>query len=436
LLRHLVEFLLRGLYSIVLYLLLPITFYHLLWRGLRAPAYMQRWDERYAIYPKAAPKQPCIWLHAVSVGEVNASAPLINALRKQRPDLHWLITTITPTGSQRVRSLWRDTVEHVYLPYDVPDSVQRFLRHFRPQLALILETELWPNLLLACRDQNIPVYLLNGRLSQRSFRGYYPFKPLLAPVLRTLAAVATQSTLDARRFIALGAPSANVHALGNLKFDLQPPDPTAILNEFHTHIAPLRPVWIAASTHEGEEQAVMQMHRHICAQWPQTLLLWAPRHPERFNSVAAYAKEQGWRTTTRTADHWPRSDSQIFILDTLGELIPFYACAHVAFVGGSLQAIGGHNLLEPAAMGTAIVTGPHLDNFAEIARYLRQAHALCVLNTADEVAQTIIGLLGDRLAREQMSAAGQALVAQGRGALNKIMALITPHLPAPPATGS
>jgi len=435
LLRKLVECVLRGLYSLVLYLLLPITLYHLLWRGLRSPAYMQRWDERYAIYPKRTPKQPCIWLHAVSVGEVNASAPLINALRKQRPDLHWLITTMTPTGSQRVRSLWRDTVEHVYLPYDVPDSVYRFLRHFRPKLALILETELWPNILLTCRDKNIPVYLLNGRLSQRSFRSYYPFKPLLTPVLHTLEAVATQSALDARRFVALGAPSAKVQALGNLKFDLQPPDPTAILNEFHAHIDLSRPVWIAASTHEGEEQAVIAIHRHICTHYRQALLLWAPRHPERFNLVANQAQEQGWRISRRTVNHWPQPNSQVFILDTLGELMPFYACAQVAFVGGSLQAIGGHNLLEPAAMGTAMVTGPHLDNFTEIARYLRQAGALRVLNNSDEVAQTIIQLLGDQAAREQMTAAGQALVEQGRGALQRIMALITPKLPAPPTIG-
>jgi len=430
LLRKLVEWLLRGLYSAVLYLLLPITIYHLLWRGLRAPAYLQRWSERYAIYLPRTPKQPCIWLHAVSVGEVNASAPLINALRKQRPDVHWLITTITPTGSQRVRSLWGDTVEHVYLPYDVPDSVQRFLHHFQPQLALILETELWPNVLLACRDRSIPVYLLNARLSRRSFRSYYPFKALLRPVLRTLAMIAAQSSLDASRFIALGASSTQVQAMGNLKFDLQQPDPTVILNEFRAHIAPDRPVWIAASTHEGEEQAVIDIHRQICAKYPQALLLWVPRHPERFNTVAAQAQEYGWRTTRRTIDRWPQADSQVFVIDALGELMAFYACAQVAFVGGSLQPVGGHNLLEPATMGTAIVTGPHLDNFTEIARYLRQAQALCVLDNADEVAQTMVRLLGDKVARERMAAAGQALVAQGRGVLQRLLALLEPQLPA------
>jgi len=435
LLRNFVGCVLRSLYSLLLYLLLPVTLYHLLWRGLRAPAYMQRWDERYAIYPQRTPKPPCIWLHAVSVGEVNASAPLINALRQQRPDLHWLITTMTPTGSQRVRSLWGNTVEHVYLPYDVPDSVYRFLRHFRPQLALILETELWPNLLLACRDRKIPVYLLSARLSQRSFRGYYPFKFLLAPVLRSLAMIATQSALDARRFIALGAPSAKVQALGNVKFDLQVSDSTALVNEFHTHIETSRPVWIAASTHEGEEHAVMEMHSQICAQYPQALLVWVPRHPERFNAVIIQAREKGWRTAQRTLDRWPQADSQIFVIDTLGELIPFYACAQVAFVGGSLQAIGGHNLLEPAAMGTPIVTGPHLDNFIEIARYLRQAGALCVRNNADEMAQSIIQLLGDPAAREHMTVAGQHLVEQGRGAVQRILALIKPHLPAAPTIG-
>jgi len=431
LLRKFVEFLLRSLYSLLLYLLLPITIYHLLWRGLRAPAYLQRWDERYAIYGNKPIQQVDIWLHAVSVGEVNACAPLVNALRKHRPDLQWLITTITPTGSQRVRNLWGDTVAHVYLPYDVPDSVQRFLRHFRPQLALILETELWPNLLLTCRDQKIPVYLLNARLSQRSFRSYYPFRALLGPVLRTLTMIAAQSDLDARRFIALGASSAQLRALGNLKFELHMPDLHPILNEFHRQIAPSRPVWIAASTHEEEESAVIMMHRRICIDYPDALLLWAPRHPERFDLVARQAQEQGWRTHRRSIDRWPLADSHVFVIDTLGELIAFYTCAHVAFVGGSLQAIGGHNLLEPAATSTAIVTGPHLDNFTEIARYLCQADALCVLNNADEMAETIIRLLGDRTTREQMGANGQALVAQGRGTLHKLMALITPQLPAP-----
>ncbi len=214
-----VEWILRGLYSVVLYILLPITVYHLVWRGFRVREYFRRWDERYASYPQPT-GQPRVWLHAVSVGEVNAAAPLVNALRKERPDIRWVITTITPTGSERVRALWGDALDHVYLPYDVPGSVNRFLGHFQPSLALILETELWPNMLFGCRDRGIPVYILNARLSARSLRGYRLLAALIRRALRTVTCVAAQSQDDAERFVQLGAAPEQVQALGNLKFDI------------------------------------------------------------------------------------------------------------------------------------------------------------------------------------------------------------------------
>lgn len=428
-----VEFLLRGIYSAVLYLLLPITVYHLVWRGFRVREYFRRWDERYASYPDSG-AQPRVWLHAVSVGEVNAAAPLVNALRAQRPDIRWIITTITPTGSQRVRALWGDDVDHVYLPYDVPGSVSRFLGHFQPSLALILETELWPNMLFGCRDRGIPVYILNARLSARSLKGYRVLKALVGRALRTVTCVAAQSQADAARFIELGALPAQVQALGNLKFDIHPPDPTDVLQAFHQHVAATRPIWIAASTHEGEEQAVIDIHARLLQQHPDALLLWAPRHPERFAKVEALAREPGWRVAMRKAQQWPAADTQVFVIDTLGELMAFYACAQVAFVGGSLQAIGGHNLLEPAAMGTAAVTGPHLHNFAEISRRMDEAGALCICADAAEVGAAVSRLLQDEAERESMVQAGRALVANGRGALEQTIALITPQLPPPSET--
>ncbi len=423
-----VELLLRGLYSAVLYLLLPITVYHLVWRGFRVREYFKRWDERYASYPESG-SHPRVWLHAVSVGEVNAAAPVVNALRERRPDIRWIITTITPTGSQRVRALWGDAVDHVYLPYDVPGSVNRFLAHFRPSLALILETELWPNMLFGCRDRGIPVYILNARLSARSLKGYRVLKALVSRALRTVTCVAAQSADDAARFVELGARPEQVRALGNLKFEIHPPDPAAVLEGFHRHVPTTRPVWIAASTHEGEEQAVVDIHKRLLAQHPDTLLLWAPRHPERFPRVEALAREQGWRVATRSAQKWPEADTQVFVLNTLGELMAFYACAKVAFVGGSLQPIGGHNLLEPAAMGVAAVTGAHLHNFAEISRRMDDAGALRICADAQAVGAAVAGLLDDEAERERMVEAGRALVASGRGALERTLELVTPQLP-------
>ena len=423
-----VESLLRGLYSALLYLLLPFTVYHLVWRGFRVPEYFRRWNERYASY-RGDEHRPCVWLHAVSVGEVNAAAPVVDALRRQRPDIRWVITTITPTGSQRVRALWGDAVDHVYLPYDVPGSAGRFLDHFRPGLALILETELWPNLLFGCRDRGIPLYILNARLSARSLKGYRVLRPLIARALRCVTCVAAQTQDDAQRFLALGARPEQVRALGNLKFEIHPPDPAEVLEAFGRHVPPARKVWIAASTHEGEEQAVIDIHAQVLARHPDALLLWAPRHPERFAKVEALAREQGWPVATRSAQQWPAADARVFVIDTLGELMPFFACAQVAFVGGSLQAIGGHNLLEPAAMGTAVVTGPHLHNFSEISRRMNEAGALRILPDAAGVAGEVLRLLDDAPARERMVEAGRQLVSNGRGALARTLALIEPQLP-------
>ena len=422
------EVLLRGLYSGLLYLLLPVTVYHLMWRGLRVREYFQRWGERYALYPQGV-KQPHVWLHAVSVGEVNAAAPVVNALRAQRPDLRWVITTITPTGSARVRALWGDAVDHVYLPYDVPGCVDRFLRRFQPQIALILETELWPNLLFGCRQRQIPVYILNARLSARSLRGYRLLGPLIRRALRTVTFVAAQSEDDAQRFVRLGAAPEQVAALGNLKFDIKAPARQDMVDAFAAHVAPGRPVWIAASTHEGEEAAVLEIHRQLRARHPGLLLLWVPRHPERFDKVASLAREQGWAVATRTAHGWPQADTEVFVVDTLGELMGFFACASVAFVGGSLQPIGGHNLLEPAAMATATVTGPHLHNFSEISRRMREAGALLIGQDRDEVASLLDTLLQDDQRCQAMVKAGLDLVANGRGAVDRILALIASRLP-------
>ncbi len=423
------ERLLRGLYSAVLYLLVPVTVYHLIWRGFRQPAYFERWSERYARYP-GPPLETPVWVHAVSMGEVNAAAPLVDALLAQAPDRRILVTTITPTGSARVRALWGDRVEHVYLAYDLSGAMGRFLDHFRPRIALILETELWPNLLFCCRDAGIPAYIVNARLSERSLRGYRVLRPLLSRALRTLRKVAAQSEGDATRFEGLGASAGSIAVTGNLKYDMAV-DGDALMHrgrEFRMRIG-RRPTWIAASTHPEEEAAVLAMHKRLRERWPELLLLWAPRHPERFRPVMQQCVDAGWRVATRTLTQWPDADDAVFVIDTLGELQGFYACADVAFVGGSLQAIGGHNLLEPAAVGTAVVSGPHLHNFVDIARQLREAGALRIGADADALAAEVEALLADPDARQGMAEAGLKLVRDGRGALRRTLDVIAADLP-------
>ena len=423
----LIERFLRGLYSTVLYLLVPMTVYHLIWRGFRQPSYFQRWNERYARYTDA-PHASTLWIHAVSVGEVNAALPLVNALRRGRPDLHLLVTTITPTGSERVRALWGHDVEHVYLPYDLPGAVARFLRHYRPRAALIMETELWPNLLFGCRDHGVPTYILNARLSERSLRGYRVLAPLVGRALRTVTTVAAQSMADAMRFVQLGARSEQVVNVGNLKYDVMVPEGLEAFAAQCRERCPQRPVWIAASTHEDEEASVISIHRRLRERFPDLLLLWAPRHPERFRIVVEHARAADWQVSTRSRGRWPSTGDAVFVIDTLGELLPFYACADVAFVGGSLQPIGGHNLLEPAAAGTAVVTGPHLHNFSEISRQLSAAGALRIGVDAVGVGVALEELLADPGQRRAMTAAGRGLVESGRGALAQTMVLLQPIL--------
>ena len=425
------ERLLRGLYSAALYVLLPATIYHLIWRSFRQGEYLLRWSERYAAYGDRPARGETIWVHAVSVGEVNAAAPLVNALRARRPDLRLLLTSITPTGSARIRALWGETVEHVYLPYDLPGAVARFLRHYRPRVGLVLETELWPNLLFGCRDHGVPVWIVNARLSERSLRGYRVLRPWLWRALRTVRGVLAQSPADAARFVRLGADAATTRDVGNLKYDIAASPREATLAEECRRRLDGRRAWIAASTHPDEEAAVIAMHARLRRRWPDLLLLWAPRHPERFRAVAQQAIEAGWQVATRRFTHWPDTSDEVFVIDTLGELAAFYGCAQVAFVGGSLQDIGGHNLLEPAAAGTPVVTGPYLRNFADIAERMRAAGALRVGADAREVASGLEALLDSPEARDAMVAAGLALVEEGRGALERTLALVAADLPPP-----
>jgi 3-deoxy-D-manno-octulosonic-acid transferase len=292
-----------------------------------------------------------------------------------------------------------------------------------------METELWPNLLFGCRDHGVPVYVLNARLSARSLRGYRVLAPLVSRALRTVRGIGAQSQADARRFVRLGAQAARVHQTGNLKFDLELPSSVETFGRDCRARRAGRLAWIAASTHVDEEAAVIALHRRLRGRWPVLLLMCAPRHPDRFRAVAEQATAAGFRTSRRSEQRWAGPDCDVFVIDTLGELLNFYACADITFVGGSLQEVGGHNLLEPAATGTPIVTGPHLHNFADISQRLQAAGGLRIGADEREVGDALEAMLDDAALRAAMANAGRDLVASGRGALERTFALVEQDLP-------
>jgi 3-deoxy-D-manno-octulosonic-acid transferase len=417
--------LMLGLYSLVLHIAFPVTLYHLIWRGLRQREYLHRWNERYAWLGDQALPEGTIWVHAVSVGEVLAARPLVDGLLARYPDRPLLVTTITPTGSERVRALWGERVHHVYLPYDLGSMVRRFLDRAKPALAVIVETEIWLNLYVECGRRGIPLMMVNARLSQRSLRGYLPVRKLARLAMGAVRLVAAQSTADAERLARIGADPARIVVTGNLKYDLAVPEGLAEQAAACRQAwGGARLVWIAASTHPPEEDAVLEAHARFLARHPDGLLLWAPRHPERFAPVADAARALAFSVRTRRGDGVPTPDTQVFVIDTMGELLGFFAAADLAFVGGSLCDVGGHNVLEPAALGVPSVVGPHTFNFAEVTRRLRQADALVQTADAAAMADAVLALMADPARREAMGAAGRAQVAELSGALARTLGLV------------
>jgi 3-deoxy-D-manno-octulosonic-acid transferase len=422
--RHLA---MRLLYSVLFYLLLPAVFLRLLWRSRKAPAYRRRWGERFALFRSTADERP-IWVHAVSVGETLAAVPLVRALQGRHPGSPVLMTTTTPTGSERVRAAFGDSVRHVYAPYDLPGVVRRFLHRVRPRLVIVMETELWPNLYQALRARGIPLLVVNARLSPRSAAGYRRLGRLTRATIRCIDVIAAQSAADAERYAALGAASSQVVTTGNIKFDLSlAEDLVQAGRSLRLELGAERPAWIAASTHEGEEAQILVAHRQLLARWPDLLLILVPRHPERFDRVAMLCGEQGFSVARRS---WRevRPDAQIYLGDTMGELMRLYAAADAAFVGGSLVPVGGHNLLEPAALGLAPISGPHLFNFQQIGQLLTDAETLLVAHDAAELAARIERLLADPAERRSAGRRARAVVEANRGALERTLALIGRYL--------
>ena len=421
----------RSLYTLILYLLTPFALLRLLWRGLRSPGYWQRWGERFGFIPAEAGAAP-IWVHAVSVGEVQAAAPLLRALMKQYPDVPLLVTTTTPTGSEQVRSLFESRVAHVYMPYDLPGAVARFLKRARPRLALIMETEIWPNLYHACARGGIPVLLVNARLSARSAAGYARVRGLTSTTLRCLPWIPAQSRADAERLIVLGAPAERVQVTGSIKFDMKIPasltEQAAVLRR---DWGVQRPVWVAASTHEGEEDAALDAHALVRARHRDALLILVPRHPQRFEAVRALLRRRGLRFAQRSGGQPPGPDDAVFLVDTLGELQMFYAAADVAFVAGSLVPVGGHSLLEPAVLGLPMLSGPHNHNAQDVADLFEQCGALRIVRSKEDLAQRTCDWFDDPARGRADGERGRQAVAQSRGAVTRLVAMVAPLLSRP-----
>jgi len=415
---------LRFLYTIAIYLATPVIVLRLIARGLHYRGYFARWRERFGYFPDPH-FSDSIWVHAVSVGEVNAALPLIRALRKRYPQLPTVVTTVTPTGSERVRAQLGDEVFHVYLPYDLPRAVRRFLDRIRPSLGVIMETEIWPNLFHACGRRDIPLVIANARLSERSLRAYAPIHRLVAQALSNVGYIAAQSHADARRYRTLGAAPSRVSIAGNLKFDMPIPQGVRERGEaLRRAWGDARPVWFAASTHEGEELAVLQAHLDVLHRLPDALLLIAPRHPERFRAVEQSARNLGFSTCTHNGPERPDANCQCFVVDVMGAMMRHYAASDLAFVAGSLVPIGGHNVLEPASLARPVLVGPYTFNFEEITRSLIDSGGARRVEAPDALGPAVLELLRDAPLRHRMGANARMVFARERGAVRRTMILI------------
>ncbi len=412
-----------SLYTLLLTLTLPLALLRLLWRSRRAPAYRYRLRERFG-RTEISPAAGGVWIHAVSVGEVQAVAPLVRLLLEAHPEQAITLTTTTPTGSDQVRRLFGDQVLHAYMPWDLPSFLTRFLDRVRPARLLMVETEIWPNLLRLCRARGIETVLANGRLSERSLRGYQRLGGFARRVFADIDRVAAQTEDDARRFRQVGVPGERVVVTGSIKFDMTIVASVVEQVEVMRRHWAGRPVWIAASTHEGEEEIALAAHALLLRRLPQALLVLVPRHPERFDRVVSQIIRAGHQPVRRSAGQLPGADDPVYLADTMGELPVLIGAADAAFIGGSLARVGGHNMLEAAAQGVPVCFGPHTFNFALISRMLLQAGAAREVGDAVALAEVVGDWLSDASSRAAAGEAGRALVERNRGALQRLYALL------------
>jgi 3-deoxy-D-manno-octulosonic-acid transferase len=409
----------RTLYTLLITLALPLIALRLWWRARRQPEYLQHVGERFGRYADQANTAPLIWLHAVSVGETRAAEPLLRALREHYPHHRILLTHMTPTGRATGVALFGDNVTRCYLPYDYPRAVARFLDHYKPSVGVLMETEIWPNLVHACQARGTPLYLVNARLSEKSFARYQRVGALTADTVRALTAIAAQSPDDARRFEALGATRVSI--TGNLKFDVAPSAVHLALGEHLREGFGTRRVLLAASTRDGEELLFINNKLH---EIPNTLLVIVPRHPQRFDEVAALLDQHHIPYQRRSANEPVRAQTVVLLGDSMGEMVAYYAACDVAFIGGSLLPFGGQNLIEACAVGKPVLIGTHTHNFAEATeRAVTAGAAVRVMDGAD-LLRKATALLDNPKVTERMRAAALAFSGEHRGATQKLLELI------------
>ncbi|OED42511.1 3-deoxy-D-manno-octulosonic acid transferase [Endozoicomonas sp. (ex Bugula neritina AB1)] len=423
----------RFIYSILLYLASPIVMGRLFIRARKSPAYGLRKAERFGFFRWRPDGKSVIWIHSVSVGETIASAPMVNALKQLYPNHQILITTMTPTGSDQVKKIHGESVAHVYAPYDLPDAVHRFIKAVSPEVAIIIDTELWPNTIAACHQRNIPVILVNARLSERSAKGYGKLGRLTRNMLQQISTLAAQDQEGGQRFIELGLSPSHLSVTGSVKFDLDVSPNILAAGKV------LRQRWqnsmegdvrllIAASTHEGEDQKILNAFKEVRASDQRIRLILVPRHPERFDTVFSLIRQNDLEVVRHSEGSEASLDTQVILGDTMGEMMTLFAASDIAFVGGSLVETGGHNMLEPAALNLPVLSGPHVFNFAEISSSLEKAGGLKLVQNESELAEAVLFLLGNQQACSEMGDNAQAFVDANRGALQRTLDIISNSL--------
>ncbi len=400
---------------------LPLYVLYFLYRSIRQAEYRKHLLERFAFYSTIV-EYP-IWLHAASLGEVKAAAPLLTALRLTHPNLAILISCQTPAGRAAAQALQLENSAIVYFPFDITSITNRFIRIFKPRIALIVETEIWPNMFLSAKQANVPLMIINARITKRSVQRYIKCGTLVAQALKLPDAIVCQSQEDSQRYIQAGAKPESVSVSGNIKWDIELKQENSRAPLYQRNL-----VWVAASTHEQEEQLVLEVHSEILKQWPEALLVWAPRHPERFDAVFNVSEKAGFRIQRRSQQVLPNDLCQVFLIDSLGELLQFYPGANAVFVGGSLQNIGGHNVLEPASLGLPVIVGPHTQHFADSVDKLKQVDGLIQVQDAFELKESLLQLLSNTEQASRIGKNGQQCVLQNQGALQKTKALIDQRL--------
>ena len=420
----------RYFYTTIIYFLLPFILLRLLLVSFKYSSYRKKWYERFGFISWKKSSKRVVWIHAVSVGEVNAARPIVDFLLKEYNHLQIIFTTVTPTGAITVEHKFGKNASHFYLPYDIPYCVKRFIKTINPCMLITMETEIWPNLYQTCHGFGVPILLVNARLSQKSMRGYKLFPDLIASTIKLVDKIAAQTKLDADRFTLLGAENKDVLVVGNLKFDIDIPqsikeEAEPLRHDFSVN----RSIWMAASTNEGEEEIILDAHKKVLSVYSNAILILAPRHPERADKVFTMCKKMGFFTTRRTDHESFTEKHDVFLLDTLGELQLYYAASEIAFIGGSLVDTGGQNMLEPAALNLPLITGPYTYNFLEVRKLLIENKALIQVSNYLELSEKVIELIGDANLRHNLGERAKDVVLANRGSSERTIDIIKPYLP-------